>query len=308
MIYAAQRTWDIFPRQALVRNFPTRALYCASKMTPPSALVAALRHLLRPLVRLLTAQAVTYPMLTEFLKQIYVDEAVRHFGLDGEPPSDSRVSLLTGVHRKDVKRLRQSRTEDREAMPEMVALGAQLAAAWTTRKDLRDARGRPRPLPRLASQGGARSFEGLVASISKDIRARPLLDEWLRLGVVRIDEQDRVVLKSSAFVPSRGFDEKAFYFGHNLHDHMAAAAHNMEAKGVPFLERSVHYEGLQNASVAKLAELAEKDGMEAVRSVYAEAKECDARDRKAEGPRQRITFGIYFYSEPASPEPPKKDG
>ncbi|HXR57964.1 MAG TPA: DUF6502 family protein, partial [Burkholderiales bacterium] len=160
-------------------------------MTPPSALVAALRHLLRPLVRLLTAQAVTYPMLTEFLKQIYVDEAVRHFGLDGEPPSDSRVSLLTGVHRKDVKRLRQSRTEDREAMPEMVALGAQLAAAWTTRKDLRDARGRPRPLPRLASQGGARSFEGLVASISKDIRARPLLDEWLRLGVVRIDEQDR---------------------------------------------------------------------------------------------------------------------
>ena len=175
-------------------------------------------------------------------------------------------------------------------------------------RSLRDARGRPRPLPRLASQGGARSFEGLVASISKDIRARPLLDEWLRLGVVKIDEQDRVVLKSSAFVPSRGFDEKAFYFGHNLHDHVAAAAHNMEAKGAPFLERSVHYEGLQNASVAKLAELAEKDGMEAVRSVYAEAKECDARDRKAEGPRQRITFGIYFYSEPASPEPPKKDG
>jgi len=276
-------------------------------MTPPSALVAALRHLLRPLVRLLTAQAFTYPMLAELLKRIYVDEAVRHFWLDGEPPTESRVSLLTGVHRKDVKRLRQSRTDEGEAMPEMVALGAQLAAAWTTRKDLRDARGRPRPLPRLASQGGARSFEGLVASISKDIRARPLLDEWLRLGVVKIDEQDRVVLKSSAFVPSRGFDEKAFYFGHNLHDHVAAAAHNMEAKGAPFLERSVHYEGLQSASVEKLAALSEKDGMAAVQAVYAEAKECDARDRKAEGPRQRITFGIYFYSEPAPPKPPKKD-
>jgi hypothetical protein len=211
------------------------------------------------------------------------------------------------VHRKDVKRLRQEDADAGEKMPEMVALSAQLAAAWTTRKELRDARGRPRPLPRLASQGGARSFEGLVASISKDIRARPLLDEWLRLGVVKIDEEDRVVLKSSAFVPSRGFDEKAFYFGHNLHDHIAAAAHNMEAKGAPFLERSVHYEGLQSASVAELAALAEKDGMEAVRAVYAEAKESDARDRKAEGPKQRLTFGIYFYSEPASPEPPKKD-
>jgi hypothetical protein len=47
--------------------------------------------------------------------------------------------------------------------------------------------------------------------------------------------------------------------------------------------------------------------MAAVQSVYAEAKECDAVDRKAEGQKQRITFGIYFYSEPASPKPPKKD-
>ena len=275
-------------------------------MTPPASLVNALRRVLRPLVRLLTAQGITFPMLAEVLKQIYVDEAVRHFGLDGEPPSDSRVSLLTGVHRKDVKRLRQSPGDEGEAMPETVALGAQLAAAWTTRKDLRDARGRPRPLPRLASQGGARSFEGLVTSISKDIRARPLLDEWLRLGVVRIDEQDRVVLKSSAFVPSRGFDEKAFYFGHNLHDHIAAAGHNVRGEGPPFLERSVHYEGLDAASVAEIKELAERAGMDAVQSVYRESKEHETRDRKSASPKQRLTFGIYFYSEPAPP-PAKKD-
>ena len=276
-------------------------------MTPPSALVAALRRLLQPLVRLLTAQGITYPMLADLLKQVYVDVAVRDFRLESEAPTDSRVTLLTGVHRKDVKRLRTPGEPQPEAMPEMVALGSQLAAVWTTRRDLRDRKGQPRPLPRLASQGGARSFEGLVASISKDIRARPLLDEWLRLGVVKIDEQDRVVLRSAAFVPSRGFDEKAFYFGHNLHDHVAAAAHNMEAKGPPFLERSVHYEGLKGDSVAKLAALAEKDGMQAVQAVYAEATDCDARDRKAEGPKQRITFGIYFYSEPVSPKPPKKD-
>ena len=275
-------------------------------MTPPASLVNALRRVLRPLVRLLTAQGITFPMLAEVLKQIYVDEAVRHFGLDGEPPSDSRVSLLTGVHRKDVKRLRQSPGDEGEAMPETVALGAQLAAAWTTRKDLRDARGRPRPLPRLASQGGARSFEGLVASISKDIRARPLLDEWLRLGVVRIDEQDRVVLRSGAFVPSRGFDEKAFYFGHNLHDHIAAAGHNVRGEGPPFLERSVHYEGLDAASVAEIKELAERAGMDAVQSVYRESKEHETRDRKSASPKQRLTFGIYFYSEPAPP-PAKKD-
>src|SRR3954467_2411548 len=149
----------------------SHGLYCEAEMTPPSALVAALRRLLRPLARFLTTQGITFPMLAELLKQIYVDEAVRHFRLDSEPPSDSRVSLLTGVHRKDVKRLRQSAADSGEAMPEMVALGAQLAAAWTTRKDLRDARGRPRPLPRLPSPGGARPLPGFGGRHSQEHRA-----------------------------------------------------------------------------------------------------------------------------------------
>jgi len=276
-------------------------------MTPPSSLLSALRHVLRPLVRLLTARGVGFPMLADVLKQIYVDVAVQHFGLGGEPPTDSRVTLLTGVHRKDVKRLREAGTSQAQPMPETVALGAQLAAAWTTRKELRDRRGRPRPLARFASQGGSRSFEGLVASISKDIRARSLLDEWLRLGVVEIDDQNRVRLRAAAFVPTRGFEEKAFYFGHNLHDHAAAAAHNLQGEGQPFLERSVHFKGLDAASVAKLAALAEQHGMEAVQSVYRSAKECEARDRKSAAAKQRITFGIYFYAEPLPGEPPKND-
>lgn len=268
-------------------------------MTPAPSLLAALRRLLRPLVRLLTAQGVTYPMLAELLKQTYVDVAAAEFGLEGEPPTDSRVSLLTGVHRKDVKRLRGREERAADAMPELVALGAHLAAAWTTRRDLRDGRGRPKPLPRLASEGGARSFEAVVASISKDIRARVVLDEWLRLGVAELDDQDRVVLRASGFVPARGFEEKAYYFGENLHDHIAAAAHNVGGGSPPFLERSAHYEGLTRSSVALLAALAEKTGMEAVRAVYAKAKECEAKDRKLEEPRHRMRFGIYFYSDKA---------
>jgi hypothetical protein len=106
-----------------------------------------------------------------------------------------------------------------------------------------------------------------------------------------------VVLRTAAFVPSRGFDEKAFYLGHNLHDHAAAAAHNLQGGGPPFLERSVHYEGLTPTSVAALAALAEKDGMQAVQAVFRKAKDNEARDRKLPGEKQRITFGVYFYSE-----------
>jgi hypothetical protein len=269
-------------------------------MTTPPSLLAALRHLLRPLVRLLVGHGITYPMLTEMLKQIYVDVADRDFALDGESPTDSRVSLLTGVHRKDVRRFRSTGPAETEAMPEAVALGAQLVSAWTTRREFVDARGRPRPLARLASQGAGRSFEALVASVSKDIRPRSVLDEWLRLGVVELDAQDRVVLRTGAFVPSRGLDEKAFYLGHNVHDHLAAAVHNvLEAGPRPYLERSVHYDGLEAHSVEELAALATQAGMKALHAVNRRANECEARDQKLPTQKERITFGVYFYSAPA---------
>lgn len=267
-------------------------------MTLPPSLLAALRHTLRPLVRLLIARGVTYPMLIELIKGVYVAVAEKDFPLPERQATDSRVSLLTGVHRKDVRRLRAGPPADDAAMPDSVALGAQLVAAWTTRREFRDGRGRPRPLARLASQGGRRSFEALVASVSKDIRARPVLDEWLRLGIVDIDAGERVVLRASAFVPARGIDEKAFYFGHNVHDHIAAAAHNLQGEGLPFLERSAHYDSLDAASVKQLARLAEESGMKALRAVNAEAQAAEARDRRLTSIKQRITFGIYFYSEP----------
>jgi uncharacterized protein DUF6502 len=272
-------------------------------MNPSASLVAALRHLLHPLVRLLVARGFTYPMLADLLKQIYVDTADRDFRLDGEPPTDSRVSLISGVHRKDVRRLRGSAAPDEEAVPNTVALGAQLASAWTTQRDYLDSRGRPRRLARLASQGGKHSFEALVASVSSDIRARSVLDEWLRLGVVELDKEDKVVLRTAAFVPARGFDEKAFYFGHNLHDHLAAAAHNLLREGPPFLERSVHYDAFGPESEAELAALAEKAGTTALQAVNRKAIACESRDRNTLAPRRRFTFGIYFFSAAAEGAP-----
>ena len=277
------------------------------QMTPAASLVTALRHLLRPLIHLLVARGYTYPMLADLLKEIYVDIADRDFRLGGQPPTDSRVSLLSGVHRKDVRRLRGAAPLDEESVPEAVALGAQLAAAWTTKREFLDSKGRPRRLARLASQGGKRSFEALVEGVSRDIRARSVLDEWLRLGVVELDEDDHVVLRAAAFVPARGFDEKAFYLGHNLHDHLAAAAHNLLSEGPPFLERSVHYDAIGPESEAELAALAEKAGMAVVQKMSRKAIACEARDNDDPAPKRRFTFGIYFFGAPtAEPAPGEK--
>ena len=268
---------------------------------PPAALVKALRQVLRPLVKLMLSRGISCPFLTELLKQVFVEVAERDFTLDSRALTDSRVSLITGVHRKDVRRLRHG-LPGAETDNATASLGAQIVAAWNGLPRYCDATGQPKPLALNINDGEEVSFEALVSGISKDIRSRAVLDEWLRLGVARLDAQNRVCLNAGVFVPEQGLEEKAFFFGHNLHDHAAAATHNVLGGKPAFLERSVYYSGLREEVVGRLAERAEADGMALLRALNREAMESEpgagAADPATPGPpRQRMTFGIYFYSE-----------
>lgn len=264
----------------------------------PDTLLKALKRALRPFVRLALAKGVGFPQLAELLKELYVDVAARDFPVPGKAQTDSRLSLLTGIHRKDIKRLRALPPDD-ERLPESVGLGMRLVNAWHA-APFADEDGQPRPLPRLASRGGEVSFEALVASVSKDIRARAVLDEWQRLGVVAIDDAQRVVLASDAFVPHQGYAEKAFYFGHNLHDHAAAAASNLLGDHAPFLERSVHYTTAPAELVATLGKDAEAGGMRLLKALNRKVQQTPAG--AAGELRQRFTCGVYFYAEPVGRE------
>ena len=273
-------------------------------MTTPSAndtLLKVIRRILRPLVRMLLAKGIAYPQLIELLKGLFVEVAVRDFPVEGKEQTDSRISLLTGIHRKDVKRLR-ALPPDEERIPDTVSLGMRLINAWQL-PPFADEDGTPKSLSRLARLGGDLSFETLVTSVSKDIRARSVLDEWTRLGIARVDNDDKVTLMTDAFVPHQGFEEKAFYFGHNLHDHTAAATSNLLGERRPFLERSVHYARLPASLVQSLAQDAEGSGMRLLKSLNRKAQAPTAGAASGE-PTQRFTFGIYFYAEDTPAEPP----
>jgi len=269
--------------------------------TVSTALTSALCKVLRPLVKLMLAKGMTYGYLTGILKKIYVEVGDKNFRMNNKPVSDSHLSLLTGIHRKDIKRLRSTANTNSAIIPETVSMGARLVCQWTSEPVYLDENNHPKPLPRFMRDGGNVSFEGLVASVSKDIRSRVVLDEWLRLGIVEIDDQRRVCLKVEAFVPTKGFDEKAYYFGHNLHDHSAAAASNLIGENQPFLERSVHYDSLSAESIKILAKQSELLGMQTLLTINKKAMALENDDVLKHGTRHRMTLGVYFFSEPVEP-------
>ncbi|MBX3026838.1 hypothetical protein KF840_18170 [bacterium] len=273
---------------------------------PSDGLVAGIRRILRPLVRLLIARSLTFPWAANLLRAVYVEIALREFPVAGKRQTDSRITLLTGVHRKDVKRLRAQR-RDTARPPRGASLGTQLIARWTGLPEYRDEQGAPRPLARLATAGEEHSFESLVRSLNTDIRPRVVLDEWLRLGLVTLDEADRVCLEARAFIPRQGSEAMAYFFGRNLHDHIAAAAHNLLGEPPPFLDRSVNYNHLTPESVAELSELARRRAMEVLQELNARALELQQRDGHGPTASWRFNLGVYLFREDQTPTDESSD-
>jgi hypothetical protein len=271
-----------------------------SPLAPRESIVAAVRRVLRPLVRVLVAHGITYPFLADMLKSIFVETAATEFTLDGKRPTDSRLTVLTGVHRKDIRRLLREPGPEPETPPGLT-LGTKIVARWLGDRTYSDDLGRPRALPRTPSQGGDLSFAALVELVSKNVRPRSVLDELLRLGVVEIDANDYVHLVTSGFVPGKELDAKAFYFGEAMHDHLAAGAHNLEAAGKPFLERSVYYDALTPESIEMLRAQAEKLSVEVLKEINKLGMALEREDPPPPGKRMRMRLGVFFYSAPMAP-------
>ena len=253
--------------------------------------------MLRPLVRLLIRSGVTFPILADLLRTVYVEVAGQDLAPGERARTDSRISLLTGIHRKELRRQRAQASG--EAEPAVVTLNSQIIGRWLGDPVYAAPGSGPAPLPRM---GAAPSFESLVASVTRDVRSRAVLDEWLAQGRAVLEADGRVRLQVPAFLPQKDEEARLFYFARNLHDHVAAASANIEAAGAaPFLDRSVHYDGLGLEAAAELErqarEAANKVLLELNRTALAIADRDDAA--AGAGPRRtrRVNFGTYVYVE-----------
>ncbi|MGI4793611.1 MAG: DUF6502 family protein, partial [Janthinobacterium lividum] len=260
-----------------------------------ATLLGSLTRVLRPLVRLLIRGGVTFPMLSDLLRTLYVEVAHRDL-LEPAARTDSRISLLTGVHRKEIRRLRLLPATDVPAPP--AVLGRQrIVARWLGTPEYGDADGRPLPLPRTAAEGP--SFEALVRSVTTDVRPRAVLEDWLDQGLVRLDAGDRVCLEGDVFLPREDRDGQLFFFARNLHDHIAAAGANLLAAGpAPFIDRSVHYNRLSAGSAARLVKAGREAAQALLLDINRQALSEVAAVPLADGePTRRVNLGLYLYVE-----------
>lgn len=266
---------------------------------PTGPLIGAVRTILRPLVRGLVRRGVQLPQIVEELKALYVEAARQEAAKTGRV-TQSAISVMSGVHRKDVKRLLES-PSDAPRPPSAASMGSKLIGIWMGRAPFAQEDGSPLPLYEKRSDGSP-SFEELVGEVSQDVRSRAVLDDWLRLNVVLRRDDGFVELNTEAFATPEAEVEALHFFGRNLRDHVSAGLHNLEGQDPRFIDRATFYWGLTDASIEKLRLLAQELGAEAVREANKQALELATEDRERGDGRHRMTFGVYFHAEQDEPE------
>jgi hypothetical protein len=263
-------------------------------------LLRAATRLMAPLARLLVANGVTYTMFAAAMKRVFLAAAERELQSEGKRITDSALSLLSGVHRKDVRVL----TADEPPPPRAVTIASQVTTAWTSEPEYLDAQGNPLPLPMRAADPSAASFERLAQSISKDFHARSVLDELVRLGVAEERDGTSRLLRNEGFLPVRDLDQIARQLAANVGDHLSAAAANFDAarrgEKPPYLEYALWADELSAKSAAELQQFAQQQWLGALRSVRNEAQARSERDRSVNAAEalHRFRFGVYIYHEP----------
>ncbi len=199
----------------------------------------SLIKLLRPIAKLLLRSGVSYQSASECMKQAFVEAAERDFGLDGKAVTTSRVATLTGLNRKEVKRLRELSADDSVSNHMPVNRAQRVINAWLNDSDYISANGKPITIP---MDGPAPSFSHLVKLSSGDIPVKSIFDELIRLNCIVIDDDGKVRLYKSGLIAMPGSPQQWQVAATSGADLFSTLEHNINAeKDQVIFQRFVHY-------------------------------------------------------------------
>jgi hypothetical protein len=259
---------------------------------PHAALNAAIARLLRPLFRILLRRGVPFGAFEELAKRAYVDLALAEFGIPGKKPSVSRVSILSGLTRKDVQRLVSEPPEARDEAVARHNRAARVITGWIRDADF------------LGADSG---FAALVKRHSGDMPPRAMLDELVRVGAVVRLADGRVELRSRAYLPQRSSAEKLRILGSDVADLITTIDHNLEqGDDDPRFQRKVMYDSIPLDAVPAFRKLSAARAQALLEQLDRWLAERDSDDapEAPPAPRVRIGLGIYYFEEPlASTDP-----
>lgn len=203
-----------------------------------------LQHLLRPAVRFAIRRGIKVRTIIEDLKNTLIDEAHQELSRTGQDANTSKLSVMTGLQRRDVQKI--TSTESQETRH--ADLMTKVIGLWSS-SDHFSENGSPRPLPTDDSTYG---FNALVKNVSQDINPSTVLFELERLNLVKRDAQG-VHLLWNSYQVSGDIDDAYALLSSDIATLVKSVDSNItNTKGTPNLHIATSFD---NVSVEAIPEI-----------------------------------------------------
>lgn len=260
-----------------------------------STILLALARLLRPVVRILLHNKVSYATFDRIARRVFVEVADVHFAIEGRKQTNSRIALVTGLSRKEVLRVQREPDLADAGLDKPFHRAARLVSLWNNEAPFAEKPGKPRVLP---FDGDNPSFSSLVAHCGGDLTPRAMLDELKQAGVVTVDDARNVTLRARSYVPGRDATQIMRILGTDVGDLADTIAYNLKAPpGGSRFQMKVSYDNLPKESLDALHRLVSERGHEVLVEFdqWLRQKDRDANPAAEGTGRARAGVGIYYF-------------
>jgi hypothetical protein len=261
-------------------------------------LLAAFRHLLRPLVRIALRNGVLLPEFVNSVRDAYVKVAVAELRLSGGEVSADAVSVMTGVSTEDAHEVLQAPDVLKiEEIDERINAAVRVLLGWHTDRDYIGPYGLVRDLAFLPTEGKTKkdvgSFVDLASQYCPGIPPRVLLDELVRTQCVQDLGNGFYRAVSRSYVPEQLSAESIRRFAEVVHNVTETLEVNLRrsVRGTGRIERTIFADyGLRPGDLAAFDKYVRERGQ-----LFADDIDNWLSDRSQEGQANAVQTGIGFY-------------
>lgn len=180
---------------------------------------------LRPIAKILLRYGIGYREFAEVAKSAFVDVASSEYGIRGRRTNMSRVAVMTGLTRKEVKRLRDKLDAGHHSIVAKTTPLATILHRWNSETEFLDASGRPSTLP---FAGTDRSFSALVRKFGGDIPPGAMRTELKRVRAIEEDSDGNLTAVRRDIHPHVEHENLVMLLMHSAYALMSNIAHNSD--------------------------------------------------------------------------------
>ena len=262
-----------------------------------NALLAATLKLLRPLVRILLRNGIPFRAFADIAKWVYVDVASNQFQIRGKKQTDSRISIITGLSRKEVRRIKQlERFSDKEAISRYNR-AARVVTGWIRDNRFKDSSGQPKDIP---FDQGEVSFSELVKKYSGDVPPRAILDELMDVSAIKMLKNGNIRLLTQAYLPTGDAETTLGILGTDVAHLIDTIDHNIfSPEKERYFQRKVAYDNVPGNSADRFRKLSADKAQQLLVELdrWLAAHDRDATPSVEGSGRKKVGLGIYYIEE-----------